>query len=127
MTTPGPTMSLTDRRRFPRFPFHTQAALHVGAHVYRGTLIDISRCGALFSAESNFDGLAGRRCRINVFRAGGSDFLIVDGSVVHCREGLVGVKFGQLGAAELQNLRQIVELNLGVPKLLERDIAALLR
>jgi hypothetical protein len=123
----GALMSLTDRRRYPRFPFHSRAALHIDVNVYRGVLLDISMCGALFAAELNLNGLAGRRCRINVFRGKAGDFLIVDGAIVQHREALIAVQFGQLSSNEIKNLRQIVELNLGVAKLLERDVAALLR
>jgi hypothetical protein len=120
-------MSLTDRRRFPRFPFHSRATLHIGAHVYRGTLVDISMGGALFSAELDLNDVTGRRCRISVFRGQSSEFLVVDGAIVHNRERLVGVEFVQLSATAILSLNQIIELNLAVPSLLDRDVGALLR
>lgn len=120
-------MSLSDRRRFPRFPFHSRGELRMGGAWRKGTLVDISLRGALFSLESTPPESEAKLCALRVFQPCGSQMVLLSGLVVHSGENLIGLKFINLGEAEKAALEQIIDLNLALPRLLERDIPALLR
>jgi hypothetical protein len=119
-------LSLSDRRRHPRFPFHTRATVRLDACEFSGTLVDISLAGALFAGHAETRSKIGEPCNLKVFHGARPDVTIA-GAVIHAREHLVGIEFSSVDEAVAKALRHMVELNLGMPRLLSRDIAALLR
>jgi hypothetical protein len=119
-------MSLSDRRRQPRFPFHSRATLRLAGRDLRGTLLDISVAGGLFAGDIPIAPQVGEECGLSVLH-GIRPAVGVAGTVVHVHEHLVGIEFSAVDGAVAAALRMIIDLNLGTPHLLERDVAALLR
>lgn len=121
-------MPLSDRRRFPRFPFHSRAGLTVQGSMCRGTLLDISLGGALFAVGAEHADPLGQACELQLFQLDGNPLAAFQGIVAH-RGGdtLFGIEFVAVGEREREALRQVIDLNLGTPTLLERGVPALLR
>ena len=120
-------MSISDRRRHPRFPFHSRGSLQLGDCIHQGTLLDISLQGGLFVPDANAESVAGRECRLKVFNGGSARSVALDGIIVHCHGHLIVIAFKPVGEESVHWFRQVVELNLAMPALLERDVPALLR
>ena len=122
-------MSLSDRRLHPRFPFHSRCQLSIDACELElgGTLIDISLGGALFAADHHTEIPSGTQCRLTVNQKHRSSLIVVEGAVVKHSEQFLGIQFQQVSETTASDLRQLIEMNLGVPHLLERDVASLLR
>lgn len=119
-------MSLSDRRRYPRYPFHSRAALLLDGRELNGTLIDVSLAGALFAVDQQIEPPTGAECRLAIHRhrqAAGS----MRGTVVYRDRHLLGIQFMEIGGAAESELRLMIDMNLASPRLLERDLPALLR
>lgn len=112
-----------ERRRVPRFPFHAQASLRIGEELVLGKLLDISYNGALFSRAPLPAANRGDDCLLTLTGGGvGSRDLAIHGYVAFVQADTVGIEFRRLGHEELAGLMSIIELNLGVPSLLERNL-----
>ena len=120
-------MFLLERRRTPRFPFHSLGWVHVGSEKHSGTVLDLSAKGALFAAQELTDELVGKTCELSIMIASPPEFLALRGVVVNQRGDLLGLEFLEVSEAARRGLMLIVEMNLGSPDLVERDIPALLR
>lgn len=119
-------MSLSDRRHQPRFPFHSRATIRRDGLEDVGMLLDISLSGGLFSGVLDKPARVGDQCTLGIFH-GARPALALPGVVIHVHGHLIGVEFTVVDDGVFETLRNIIELNLGTPQLLSRDIAALLR
>ncbi len=120
-------MSLLDRRRHPRFPFHTRGAIQVDGCHYHGTLMDISAKGCLFVTDASVRFPVGNLCHVLVLHAPRRESASLGGVLAHCHEHLLGIEFAEISEEAHQALHQIIEMNLAPPRLLERELPALLR
>jgi hypothetical protein len=117
-------MSLSDRRRYPRFPFHSQALIQFDGQQLNGTLLDISIAGGLVDcAAAQLD--IGSRCSLTVCH-GKKRAVHVAGTVVHLNGHLVGIEFSAIDDELEQKILEIIHLNLASPNLLSREVATLL-
>lgn len=122
-------MSISDRRLHPRFPFHSRGRLSIddGGNELDGTLIDISLGGALFAADKHLPIPSGTQCRLAIYQRQRPSFVVMQGLVVDHSRNFTGIQFQDVGDATAGRLRQLIEMNLGVLHLLERDVGSLLR
>jgi hypothetical protein len=122
-------MSISDRRLHPRFPFHSRGQLSIddGGLELDGTLIDISLGGALFAADKHLAIRSGTQCRLVVYQRQRPSFVVMQGLVINHSRNLTGIQFQAVSDAAAGRLRQLIEMNLGVLHLLERDVGSLLR
>jgi len=119
-------MSCPERRRHPRFPFHSLAALSLAGEEYRGTLLDVSLNGALFRADHLGCLAPGSSCQLEVFHAGQPGFCTAEARVAYQRESLVGLQFDSLSAQVRRLLLQVAEMNLAQTALLARQLPEML-
>jgi hypothetical protein len=117
-----------ERRRFPRFPFHSRAIARLGSGgEYECLLIDISYNGALFEGAGLGQLAPGDECLLTVPGNGGRrPGLELRGRVAYAARGTIGMQFHPLKWQELGGLMQIIELNLGTPEMLSRKLGRLL-
>lgn len=119
-------MPISERRRFPRFPFHSQGALSVAGQPHPGTVLDVSLKGALFRADNVFGASVGNMCSLELFHAGQPGFCTATALVTYHRENIVGLEFVDLTDGARQLLAQVANMNLAVDTLLERDLHEML-
>lgn len=111
-------------RKFSRLPFNTESGLSF--HGEEGThsthLIDISLKGALVDLPAGRPVSIMERVRLQV-RLPGSDVTItMDGEVAHVEQGHLGMNCVSIDMESMIHLRSLMELNLGDPGLLEREL-----
>lgn len=117
-----------ERRRIPRFPFHTQAELILGKSYQDATLLDISRGGALIQPRRVDVLHVGMDCTLRVLGSNRRQAFELDAFVVWNREeGMVGLKTTNFGACAEHALSRLIEMNLGSNALLNPDVCALLK
>lgn len=119
-------MPMLERRRSPRFPFHTSGRVAVGQVEQNGIVLDLSANGVLFSTAQEAVDMLGERCELSLSIDVCSAAVIFKGIIVSQRRQLLGIEFSDVMGALRKVLEQIVEMNLGVPQLLNRDVPALL-
>lgn len=119
-------MFTNERRRHPRFPFHSKGELRMTATAYRGNLIDISLFGALFEAKLfHFDFAPREDCTLEILQLNDDALFKVKGVIAHNRMNLIGIQFAPIDSERQNILRHIGILNLAPPSLLNRKLPAL--
>jgi hypothetical protein len=116
-----------ERRWFPRFPFHTRAVLLCDGVQQEGILLDLALSGALFRGESAIYATPADFCHLDILHGAGRGVVRARVRVVHADGDMAGLQFRQLDFGVLQELNRIVEMNLGTPDILKRDLGALLK
>jgi len=119
-------MTTPERRRHPRFPFHSSGILELAGARHDGTLIDISLSGALIRLAQPFAITDWEPCRLELLN-GRNDGCWIDAVRIACQRGeLFGLEFAELSSNVRRFLDAIVEMNLGVSDLLNRELPAML-
>ncbi len=116
-----------ERRRFTRIPFTTRVIFSNSSGIWNGDLVDISLHGLLMERPDNWDEGASGDCRITVTLERGGPEIGVEGELVHAGEQFFGLRFKQMDLPSATHLRRLIALNLGDEKLLERELAELIR
>ena len=112
------------QRRFSRIPFDVPATLGLEQQTWETGLIDISLHGALIKMPADFEPAADGQYQLAVHLEGGPD-IRMDVSVAHHENEELGLRCDDIDVDSITCLRRLVELNLGDPELLERELSAL--
>lgn len=124
MTTP---LSAQERRRFARITFDAHTRLYQGDRFWDTQLQDISFRGILVKRPSDFaeaDASAPFEATIKLIDAEHSIILTL--TLAHHDHQSLGFTCGYIDLDSVTYLRRLVELNLGSPELLERELTALI-
>ena len=120
-----PTEQAQPRQRvFSRIPFEVNVTLRDEQHSWETRLLDISLHGALIKAPASFVAAAEQRFRLAVHLEGGPD-ICMEVEVAHRENDELGLNCKDIDVDSITHLRRLVELNLGDPELLERELSAL--
>lgn len=115
----------TNRRQFSRIAFHSAAQLITAGATYDVVILDLSLKGALIRVPASVKVKSGENCTLHL-RLGELDAAIrMQGATAHCEGIYTGVAFRNIDLDSATHLRRLVELNLGDPALLERELGAL--
>ncbi|MCG6865763.1 MAG: PilZ domain-containing protein [Thiogranum sp.] len=114
----------TEQRHFSRIPFHVNVTLGDGQQTWEGELLDISLHGALVKAPAAFAGQPQSRYQLAIHLEGGPD-ICMDVEIAHRENDELGLNCKDIDVDSITHLRRLVELNLGDPELLERELSAL--
>ncbi len=111
-------------RRFSRIPFEVAASLQQGQQRWETHLLDISLHGALIALPQTF--VAGELAlyTLSIHLEGGND-IDMQVEIVHQGDDRLGLRCSHIDLESITHLRRLVELNLGDPQLVERELSAL--
>ena len=119
-------MNTTNRRQFARIAFHAPADLVTSEQQQDVVVLDLSLKGALVRLPVGHKVAAGENCTLRV-RLGDLDASIrMQGVVTHVEGLYIGLVCRNIDLDSVTHLRRLVELNLGDPQLLERELSALI-
>ncbi len=113
-----------EQRQFSRIPFDVPVTLTLGQQVWETGLIDISLHGALIKAPPDFGPDPQQDYRLVVHLQGGPD-ICMDVQLAHQENEELGLRCKDIDVDSITHLRRLVELNLGDPELLERELSSL--
>lgn len=113
----------TQRRHFSRVPFNGEATFSSAGHACDCTVLDLSLKGALIAVE-NPGTRADTHCEL-LLKLGDEAMVRMQGHVAHVEERRLGIACEAIDLDSITHLRRLIELNLGDPALLERELAAL--
>lgn len=114
-----------EKRRFSRIPFDANVLLSKDGTEWRAKLLDISLKGILIETPRNWDAVTGERFHLEVIFAESGSLISADISVAHSEASHIGFEIMQIDVESVGHLRRLVELNIGDPELLDRELAAL--
>jgi hypothetical protein len=114
-----------DRRRFKRIAFDARTELSQGEFIWPVKLIDLSLKGLLIEKPEPWLGNREWHFRVDVHL--NEDVAIkMDVQLTHDDHGQLGFVCKHISLESIERLRRLVELNLGDPKELERELGALI-
>ncbi|WP_153109527.1 PilZ domain-containing protein [Propionivibrio limicola] len=114
-----------ERRHYSRIAFHTPATLTVAGRSIDLLVADLSLKGALVELPAPIPLAVHEACVLNV-HFNEVDDIVMECVVAHCEDGRVGLLCKTIDLDSATHLRRLVELNLGDPELLERELSALI-
>ena len=118
-------MQQAQRRHFSRIRFNTGARLLVGDREAPCDVRDLSLKGALIRSAPDLLPGPGERCLLEIALDDEGTAIRMEGDVVHAENGCIGLACREIDLDSITHLRRLLELNLGDPGLLQRELGAL--
>lgn len=116
------------RRHFTRIPFDTRYRLQTADNSKQWTsqVADLSLHGVLIKRPEDFTGQVGDRLVLELILGEAEVTIHMDVHIAHVHDDLLGLECEHIELEGMTHLRRILELNLGDPKLMEREIPEML-
>lgn len=112
------------RRHFSRITFKGEARFSCGGTTWSCQLLDLSLKGALLDLADHPD-CESQACELRLDL--GEDAVVhMRGHVAHIEGSHIGIACEDIDLDSITHLRRLLELNLGDPALLERELAAMI-
>lgn len=115
----------TERRHFARVGFDAPAQLATAHERYDVKIIDLSFKGALVQVPARAVFAPGTLCGLNVALAEADASITMSAEVAHVEPGRLGLLCRGIDIDSMTHLRRLIELQLGDPALLDRELKAL--
>lgn len=113
-----------ERRQFSRILFDAWAELRQGDKSWQATVIDLSLKGLLVREPMDWN-IDAAKPLVAAIRLDAQATIQMTVLWRHSRDGQIGFECEHIDLDSISNLRRLVELNLGDPVLLERQLGAL--
>ena len=121
----SPTSAKPDeRRRFQRFQFEGTVKLYSDKAMWESKLADISLKGVLIEHPAGWNGKIGSSYRMDL-RINNSVIISMGVVAAHIMPHRVGFQWQKIDLDSFAELKRLVELNLGDPAILNRELSAL--
>lgn len=119
--------SLEDRRRFKRIDFDAKTRLSQGSRIWHVQLLDLSLKGLLVESPVPWECDPGQPFAVDI-QLSPDAIVEMDISLTHidANKNHLGFVCLHITLESISHLRRLIELNLGDPKELEREMAALI-
>lgn len=114
-----------EQRRHTRIRFTGTASLSNAAGHWEGALLDISLKGALMETPSDWRGRPGDRFVLELSLGDGGQNITMQVTLAHASATRLGLHCDHIDLDSIGHLRRLVELNLGDPAQLQRELGLL--
>jgi hypothetical protein len=121
---PTKTADAPNRRRFQRFHFEGTVKLYSDKAMWESKLVDISLKGVLIERPVEWKGKVGSRFRMDL-RINQSVIISMGVNAAHIMPHRIGFEWQKIDLDSFAELKRLVELNLGDPAILNRELSAL--
>ncbi len=114
----------SQRRHFTRIPFDAEYRLHspdANKH-WDGTVIDLSLHGVLVKRPEDIQASRGDEFTLELILNANEVNIQMEVHVAHSHDSFIGFECEHIDLDSMTHLRRVLELNLGDPKLLEREL-----
>ncbi len=119
-----------EQRHFTRIPFDARIRIIQvdGGQSWNGTLLDISINGALITRPDDWSAKIGEPMELELQLGEDTQTsLHMDTTVAHIEDKRVGLHCKQMDLDTATHLHRLLELNLGDPELLKRELSELIQ
>lgn len=117
---------MIERRRYTRISLHVQAEFLNRGRRWACQAIDISLNGALVSRPRDWAGALGERCALT-FRLDEGTSIQMVAILRHQDAATLGWQCTGIDLESVSELRRLIELNLGEPAMLRRELSQMMR
>lgn len=114
-----------EQRQFSRVHFDAEVIIAQDEQRWETTLHDISLNGVLLDAPKDKELSIGEHYSLEVIFTDGGSLITCEGIVAHINDTGVGFKISNIDVESVAHLRRLMELNLGDPELMDRELSAL--
>lgn len=114
-----------DKRKFHRIPFTGGVVILHQTARHKATLVDLSLRGALTSQPQGWRPRVGEDCRLEILPEDADSPIHMEAQIAHVDRERVGFRCLHIDIDSISFLKRLVELNLGDPELLQRELSAL--
>jgi hypothetical protein len=114
-----------ERRHFVRVGFEAPALLTTATDAFSVHVQDLSLKGALVTAPPGADLEAGQPCQLTIPLADTGNHIAMRAEIAHQGGNCSGLLCRSIDLDSVTHLRRLIELQLGDPALLERDLGEL--
>lgn len=115
-----------ERRNYVRVAFEAPARLTVSGHgTFEVQVLDVSLRGALVELPAGQSLPQGVACALSIPLMEGQEQIAMSGALAHMDGSCAGLQGDTIDLDSVTHLRRLIELQLGDPALLERDLQAL--
>lgn len=119
-------MSSTERRTFSRITFDADTTIRQGEHSWSVVLVDISLKGLLIEEPFGWNIDNDQPITTSIRLGNDADNIItMTARFRHQENKHIGFECCKIDIESISRLRRLIELNLGDPELLERELASL--
>lgn len=115
-----------ERRKHSRIAFHAPATLVFPDRTLEAVVLDLSLKGALVRLPGGMTATEDATCTLNVRLSETHAEITMEARVTHAEGRYAGLLCLSIDLDSVTHLRRLVELNLGDPALLERELSALI-
>ncbi len=115
-----------ERRKHSRIAFHSPATLIFPGMTIDTVVLDLSLKGALVRLPAGTEATEQAACRLCVHLNNTQTAIEMEARVAHVEGRYAGLTCLAIDLDSVTHLRRLVELNLGDPALLERELSALI-
>jgi c-di-GMP-binding flagellar brake protein YcgR len=118
-------MSITEKRKFTRIPFHTKITISAGETTYvSNQLRDIGLGGAFILLEGSLP--AGTACTLDIDLIGPASLLRIqiEGEVVRAQQNGIAIKFTKIDLDSLLHLKHMIKVFTQDPELIHHEFVA---
>ena len=123
------TMEISQRRVFTRIPFDADYRLQDtdANHNWQGRVVDLSLKGSLVERPPALEPKIGQEYILELLLGVDSLKVVMLVKVAHFDDKHIGFHCMHIDLESISHLRKILELNLGQPELVEREITEMLK
>ena len=114
-----------ERRRYHRILFDAPAKVVAGRDEFITPLVDVSLNGALLVRPDDWAIDTGQPVTLTILLDDAGTAIKMNTRVAHAGRDSIGLRCESIELESIGHLRRLVELNLGDPELLERELEAL--
>ncbi len=111
-------------RRFTRIEFEAEVKLYSAGAMWDTSLIDVSLKGALCRRPEAWDGRMDKMYRLELRLPGGSR-ISMNAVAANADGNAIGFEWSKIDFDSFAHLKRLIELNIGDPELMNREISAL--
>jgi len=111
-----------ERRNFSRVDFSTQVYVEINGQMFEAELVDISLKGALMQLNDNIVVQNEQMCLFE-FRLDKTDIVMkTEAKIVFIKNNNIGIKFENIDLESMIHLRRLIELNMGDPDKIQKEL-----
>ncbi len=115
-----------DKRRFSRVPFQSKVRINNDGDTWVCQLIDISLKGILVTLPTDWTAKPGDLIRVEIVLDPDDAIINMESTVAHTENDHVGLTCQHIDIDSISHLRRLVELNVGDPEVLQRELSELI-
>ena len=111
-----------NRRNFSRVKFNSKAYLNYSNSHEQVDLVDISLKGALVTSKYGLDIDTDNPCTFELHLSDSEIVMNISAIIVYKRDDNLGLKFDNIDLESMIHLRRLVELNVGNPDQIQKEL-----